>query len=116
MSNDPKPARRTPVKLDQLVVRISRFDSEKDRTPRPWEGPFARIIRDGHLIRADKKGTPAFSAAIYGEGAKRGEDLLRRRVALDDRVPRAVQGHRGVEDGAPLRAQDGHPSLALEAR
>ena len=72
MSNDPKPPRRTPVKLDQLVVRISRFDSEKDRTPRPWEGPFARIIRDGHLVRADKKGTPAFSAAIYGEGAKRG--------------------------------------------
>lgn len=72
MSDDPRLSQRNHVKLDQLVVRISRFDNEKDRTPRPWEGPFARIIRDGHLIRPDKLGTPVFSAAIYGEGAKRG--------------------------------------------
>ncbi len=72
MSDDPRLSQRNHVKLDQLVVRISRFDNEKDRTPRPWEGPFARIIRDGHLIRPDKLGTPVFSAAIYGDGAKRG--------------------------------------------
>ena len=72
MPTDPTPPRRAPVRLEHLVVRISRFENEKDRTPRPWQGPFIRIIRDGHLIRADKKGTPAFSAAIYGEGAKRG--------------------------------------------
>lgn len=71
MSTDPK-ARRAPVRLDQLVVRASRFDDERSKTPRPWEGPLLQLVGERHLIRAHKKGTPAFSPAIYGEGAKRG--------------------------------------------
>lgn len=69
MSPDPRPA---PVQLDRLVVRVSRFAHERDRTPQPWEGPLSRVIGDGHLIRPEKKGTPVFSAALYGEGARRG--------------------------------------------
>ncbi len=72
MSQDPKAPRNPHVKLDRLRVRVSRFDSEKDRSPRLWEGTFARLLDGGHLIRPEKKGTPAFSGATYKPGAKRG--------------------------------------------
>ncbi len=61
------------VRVERATLRAVRFRGERSRSPVPWEGPVLDLVGAKHLDRVEKKGTPAFSAVEYEEGASRGK-------------------------------------------
>jgi len=70
------------VSPDRLMLRAVRFRDERARTPIPWIGPAHELLGARHLPRAEKKGTPTFSAVEYKDGAHRGKRGVRHATAL----------------------------------
>jgi len=64
---------RRPVQIRDQVLTLVRFHNERDKTPRPWTGTLPELLGSQHQIRANKKGTEAFSAVTYIEGSTRGK-------------------------------------------
>jgi putative DNA primase/helicase len=70
------------VRVEQASLRAVRFKDERSRTPVPWEGPALELVGARHVARVEKKGTPAFSAVEYADGAQRGMRGVRQATAL----------------------------------
>lgn len=76
-------SRPTPpvVLLDQIELRATYFANERSTQPIPWSGsPHDLVGR--HQLRARKAGMRAFSAAVYRDGAKRGNAGVEEITAL----------------------------------
>ncbi len=61
------------VIVAKATLRAARFTDERSRIPEAWQGPVLELVGGAHQLRAQKKGTPAFSPVVYGEGATRGK-------------------------------------------
>jgi putative DNA primase/helicase len=66
-------SRPSHVVVAETVLRAVRFSDERSRIPEAWQGPVLELVGGTHQLRAQKKGTPAFSPVVYGEGATRGK-------------------------------------------
>ena len=69
------------VRVRDLIVRAVRFRDERDRRPKTYQGPVAGLI-GRHRARSRKRGTPAFSMAVYEDGAFRGNRGVREVTAV----------------------------------
>lgn len=70
------------VRLAEATLPAVRFKDERARTPVPWEGPVLELVGASHVARVEKKGTPAYSAVVYEEGAHRGKRGVLHATAL----------------------------------
>ena len=84
MSTEPAQAavRQDLVRVADATLHALRFRDERSRSPVPWEGPVLDLVGAKHLDRVGKKGTPAFSAVEYEDGASRGKRGVLRATAL----------------------------------
>jgi len=70
------------VRVADATVQAVRFADERARTPVPWEGSVGELVGVRHLVRVEKKGTPAFSPVVYRDGALRGKRGVLHATAL----------------------------------
>ena len=82
MQTPPLDLKRQPTRIDQVTLNASRFSHEHGRKPYPWTGPPLDLVGPRHLIRSEKAGTPAFSAATYLPGTKRRKKSVQEATAL----------------------------------
>jgi putative DNA primase/helicase len=70
------------VPVREIVLRASIFPGERATKPIPWSGLLLDLVGRRHQPRARKKGMKTFSAAVYTEGAKRGNAGVEEITAL----------------------------------
>jgi len=66
----------------EIVLRASIFPGERATKPIPWSGSLLDLVGQRHQPRARKKGMKTFSAAVYAEGARRGNAGVEEITAL----------------------------------
>ena len=62
------------IELSRIRLHATLFASERATKPRPWTGTPLELVGSRHQLRARKKGMRTFSAAVYREGASRGNE------------------------------------------
>ena len=72
----------TSVTVQHHTLRGVRFGSEQVRHPVAWEGTALDLVGPKHEVREQKKGTAAWSAVTYLEGAERGKRGVQAATAL----------------------------------
>lgn len=60
------------VQAHAWELHAVRFQDEKARVPIPFVGSALDLVGRRHVVRVEKRGTPAFSAVTYQAGAARG--------------------------------------------
>ncbi len=70
------------ISVQDHVLHAVRFQDERSRVPTPWEGTVLDLVGSQPLLRAQKKGTPAFSPVVYRSGAARGKRGIAEATAL----------------------------------
>ncbi len=70
------------LEIRQTPITYVRYDSERDNVPKPCAGTFHKLLGDTPLVKAEKKGTPAFSTALFKKGAIRSNSAVRAITAL----------------------------------
>ena len=70
-----------PTIIEHARLAAVRFRDERSRVPEAWEGAPLELI-GRHLLREHKRGTPAFSPAVYQAGAARGKRGVTSATAL----------------------------------
>ena len=70
------------IRVQETVLHAVRFQDERSRVPEAWQGSPLDLVGRQHLVRAHKRGTPAFSPAVYRAGAARGKRGIAHATAL----------------------------------
>lgn len=65
------------VQIAALTVEASAFSHVRDNKPKSYSGSLSRLIGSAHEVRQEKDG-PAFSPAIFNDGATRGCENVKR--------------------------------------
>ena len=73
---------RPVVPVREIKIRASIFPGERATKPIPWSGSLLDLVGRRHQPRARKQGMKTFSAAVYAEGAKRGNAGVEEITAL----------------------------------
>jgi putative DNA primase/helicase len=61
------------VRVESCALHAVRFQDEKAKVPMPYEGSVLELVGRTHTVRAEKKGTAAFSTVTYQPRASRGK-------------------------------------------
>lgn len=68
--------------VQDVILHAARFQDERARVPEAWQGHALDLVGRRHLVRAHKRGTPAFSPVVYRPGAARGKRGIAHATAL----------------------------------